>query len=143
MEVVRSAPKLLGGGTSVLLGGSQISVRFDMEAFVLIEERWGSLNAFAEELQKGHKGKMYKAVRDAIQATVRDLPVDPATLMDPKRIVEYAEAIGPAFMEAMPEVAQDEAAQAQARKPDAPLTGEPSSTPESSASGWHPPTSGE
>ncbi len=142
MEIVQhDATKLLGGGTSVMLGGTRVPIVFDQEAFVLIEERWGSLNAFAEELQKGHKGKMYTCVRDAIVATVRNLPVDPAKLMDPKRIVEYAEAIGPAFMKAMPDVAQEEAAGA--RKPDAPLTGELSSTSESSDSGWRPPTSGE
>ena len=143
MAVEHSAPKLLGAGTTILLGGTRVPIAFDMEAFVIIEDRWGSLNAFAEELQKGHKGRMFTCVRDAIQAGVRGLPVDPMTLANPKHVVEYAEAILPAFMDAMPEVAQDEAAQAAARTPDAPLTGEPSSTSESSAGGWLPPPSGQ
>ena len=135
-------PKLVGAPSWIELGGSRVQVLFDMESFVYIEERWGSLKAYWEELQKGQEGRMYTAVRDGIAAAVRDLPVSSASLMDPALVVEYANALLPAFMKAMPSVVQEAAAEAQAREADRPLTGDGSSTSVSSASGWHPPTSG-
>lgn len=130
-------PKLVARGKTVDLGGSEVTIRFDMEAFEYIEDRWGSLNAYASELQKGHQGKMFKCVADGIRATVRDMPVDPVKLMDPGRIIEYAQAIGAAFMEAMPNVEEGQPAQEAT-----PLAGAASSTSASPASGWRPPPSG-
>lgn len=135
-------PVLVGKGATVILGGSEVPVVFDLPALVEIEERWGSLNAFAAELQKGSDGKMFKCVASAISATVRGLPTDPVKLMDPNRIVEYAEAIGNAFMEAIP-MTKGPVPEPGQEIIDGPLTGAASTTPASSDSGWRPPTSGE
>lgn len=131
-------PKLLGKGTEVVLGGAPVRLIFDNRALVQLEREWGSLKAFADELQKGQDGKMFTCISSAIAASARGLPaqVDPVDLIDVSRIIEYAEAITVAFEEAMPEAAE------QGVGSDRPLTGAPSTISESSASEWHPPTSG-
>ncbi|PZR71648.1 MAG: hypothetical protein DLM66_00330 [Candidatus Dormiibacter spiritus] len=135
----QEGPKLVAQGRTIVLGGSPVLIKFDNRALVELERRWGSINAFAQELQKGGDGKMFTCISDAIAATVRNLPVDPTDLIDLNRFPEYAEAIGAAFMEAMPEVPVEPE---QGKTPDAPLSGETSSIVESSSGGWRPPTSG-
>lgn len=137
-------PKLVANGATILLGGSPVRIVFDQRAFVEIEKRWGSLSAYWNEIQKGIEGKLFTCVADAIAATVRGMPVDPVSLMDTRRLVEYARVIGPAFLEAMPSLPEEEGQPGSPTsvEADRPLTGAPSSSSESFASGWRPPTSG-
>lgn len=91
--------QLAARGAQVDLGGTLVRVRFDNLALIELEDQWGSLKAFGQELTKGADGKMYKAVTSAIRACVRDLPVDPAELIDVTRLDEYIEAIALAASE--------------------------------------------
>ena len=129
--------KLLAQGTYVILGGSSVRLKFDNRALITLEREWGSLAAFAEELSKGEKGKLFTAISSAIAAGAKGLPqgIDPIDLMELGRIEEYANAVTSAFNEAMP-------LGAQAGEPTAaPLTGLVSSTSASSSAAWRPPTS--
>jgi hypothetical protein len=137
----QEGPALVARGTKINLGGSMVEVRFDNRALVELERRWGSLSAYTDELNKGHQGKMFTCITDAIAATVRGLPkgIDPIDLIDVTRSREYLDAIAEAFMEAMPSAQSDQASQEVA----GPLVGVASSMSESSDSGWRPPTSGE
>ncbi len=141
LEPHQEGPKLLARGRIIVLGGSPVPLKFDNEAIEILEERWGSINGFAQELQKGGDGKMFTCIFSAISACVRDLPggVKARDLIDLQRFPEYATAIMEAFQEAMPNVGQEEAS---GQTPDAPLSGETSSIVPSSSGGWHPPTSG-
>lgn len=92
--------KLLARGTTVMLGGSPVTVRADWEAVEALELEWGSMRAWAAELKKGGHGGFFRAVGSGITACVRDLPVAPRSLMDLSLVAEYAEALNAAFKEA-------------------------------------------
>lgn len=131
--------QLRAKGARIDLGGTMVTLRVDWEAIEALESGWGSLKAWAEALQRGAEGPMFRAVGDGVAACARDVPVPARSLMDPGRATEYAEALLTALVESG---LWKEDAEGNSPGPTAPSPGSDSSTSMSSVSASAPSSSG-
>lgn len=117
-----------------------VRLRIDWEAIETLEQQWGSLRAWAETLQRGDRGPMFRAVGDGVAACVRDLPVPAKSLMDLPRLGEYADGLMAALTESG--LWTEDADPGNPEGPAAPSPGNGSSTSTSSGSASAQPSSG-
>jgi hypothetical protein len=125
------AARLLADGTPVTLAdGTTVPVRFDFEAMLRLESTYGSIFAFAKDLDARHNGKGFAAVLAGLQAGVKDRPIEPADL-HPAAVLEYRDAVVAAYLEAMPK--PEEAGKAAGRTEGGTGSGSTTSAPSGSA----------
>jgi len=105
MQNVSDSARLLAKGTQVTLkDGSTQALVFDFEAIAMLEDRYGSLDAFVAILQG--TGKRFTAIKDAMVAALSHtgMPADKIVkLLEFKQFQQYVEALSAAFNEGMPE----------------------------------------